>query len=82
MQDLLKEEEFIEKKSGYNPWRRFGVFYGITFITIILIIAVIAYMRPERPEMEVFVIYIVAGPPTILSFTMIFCRERQFQSMD
>lgn len=78
MQDLINEEEFIAKKNDYNPWRCFGVFYGITFITIILIIAIIAYMRPERPEMEVFVIYIVAGPPAILSFTMIFHTKKNY----
>lgn len=29
MEDLLKEEEFLPKINGYNPWKRFALFYFI-----------------------------------------------------
>jgi hypothetical protein len=38
MQDLINEEEFIPKKSNYNPWRSFRMFYAVTFLEFVLLV--------------------------------------------
>lgn len=38
MQDLINEEEFIAKKSNYDPWKSFRMFYAITFCELVLLV--------------------------------------------
>lgn len=40
MEDLINEEEFLPKKSSYNPWRIFKAFYAITFSELILLVII------------------------------------------
>lgn len=40
MQDLLNEEEFLQTKT-YNPWKRFIMFYIITFVNSCLFVSLL-----------------------------------------
>ena len=72
MEDLLNEEEFIKKKSGYNPWRRFGVFYGVA---IVYVIGLYILNRTVSPQNEVILIVLFLGIPFVLPFMMIFHKK-------
>ncbi|HYD92399.1 MAG TPA: hypothetical protein VEA37_13045 [Flavobacterium sp.] len=79
MQDLINEEEFIAKKSDYNPWRRFGVFYGIAFVVVIVLCLIMIYAEFGNPDKDIFIGITVLGPPVILPFIMIFhTRKNQY----
>ena len=74
MQDLLDEEEFIEKKSDYNPWKRFGVFYGVAFIIVILLYYAFTYAGPQN--LEVLAVLILFATPIIIAFIMVFSKTK------
>lgn len=72
MQDLINEEEFITKKIDYNPWRRFGVFYGVGVAYVIGLYIVNSTFSPKN---EVLLTILFLGIPFVLPFLMIFHKK-------
>lgn len=76
MQDLLNEEEFIAKKSDYNPWRCFGVFYGVVAG---IILAYFIYTESTGSEVDDdILVAVLFGNPILLSFAMVFSRRNNY----
>jgi len=73
MQDLLNEEEFIEKKTDYNPWRRFGVFYGISS-AIILTYFIYTEVTSDIVT-DAILVGIIWANPILMSFVMVFSKK-------
>ncbi len=76
MQDLLKEDEFIKPK--YNPWKRFGIFYVITFVGSIAYYFVQELITGEELQDNQLMITIF-GLPSCMSFIMIFNKNENIR---
>lgn len=74
MQDLINEEEFIPKKSNYNPWRSFGVFYIVaSVIAISYCIFLKNFGSPEPSVLMLF--FLLFFFPVIIALIMIFYKK-------
>src|SRR5215203_346689 len=71
MEDLLNEEDFLSKKSDYNPWKYFRVFYGIAFLHCIAAFLLIASYNDNVP-----LVLSMLVSPFIMTFVMIFTYKR------
>ena len=70
MQDLLSEEEFLQKP--YNPWRRFFLFYMVEIAIAVLIVLFNAY--------PIFCIPAILFTPSILGYIMI-CTNKCYSKI-
>lgn len=74
MQDLINEEEFIPKKSNYNPWKSFGVFYIVASVIAISYCIFLKFFNPSEPNGFVL-FFMVSILPVILALIMIFRKK-------
>lgn len=82
MEDLLKEEEFIETK--YDPRKLFARFYIIAVLQTLLLQAAASFWTVQLPDMLlfniiIFVIYIFLPP---LTLAVMFTRNTEIFSLD
>lgn len=73
MEDLINEEEFSPKKSNYNPWKSFGVFYAIAF-SVVMIYSVFLKYRSNEPNYFELALITFFTPITI-TLIMIFHKR-------
>jgi quinol-cytochrome oxidoreductase complex cytochrome b subunit len=71
MEDLLNEEDFLSKKSDYNPWKYFRMFYGIAVLHFIMGCVLIALFNKNIP-----LILLLLVSPCIMAFLMTFLNKR------
>jgi hypothetical protein len=71
MEDLLNEEDFLSKKSDYNPWKYFRMFFGIGFLHCIAAFMLIAADNDNVP-----LVLLMLVSPCIMAFVMTFANKR------
>lgn len=73
MQDLLNEDEFIEK-DDYNPWKVFYSFYVAAILQLLLFIFIVGFFAEEIDAIIIGAIAIFL--PVVMAFTMFFWKKQ------
>lgn len=75
MEDLLKEEEFLQQKDNYNPWRGFVWFYVFAILHFAGMFTFLEYVNmPETLEAVISVILCILL--ISMPFTIIFHKRK------
>lgn len=72
MKDLINEEEFLPKKSNYNPWKIFKVFYAIAFGELLLVIIVASLLGDDYDTLMALICVFM---PSFTAMVMFFYKK-------